>query len=230
MFKYSFVANSHNKKTGAMPVTSTSMDSCPLSCALYADCYGKSGHTRIHWNKLEKIGIDYNQLMNLINALKKKTAIRFNVVGDLAYANGIIDATKLLKLSNVVKNRMLDMILYTHHSIDNVLNVQALKLAFDKGLYVNISCENVEKAKKALSYGLNAVLVVPIDTLEKHKKIDDIHLVHCPAEYKPHIQCVNCMLCGKNRVQNRIVVAFTAHGTTKKRLSEKLNGALYDNL
>lgn len=230
MFKYSFVANSHNKKTGAMPVTSTSMDSCPLSCALYADCYGKSGHTRIHWNKLEKTGIDYNDLLNLINALKKKSQIRFNVIGDIAHLDGVIDATKLIKLSNIVKNRMLDMILYTHHSIDNTLNVSALKLAFEKGLHVNISCETIEKAKQALNYGLNAVLVVPIGTLEKHKKINDIHLVRCPAEYKPQIQCVNCMLCSKNRVQNRIVVAFTAHGTSKKRLSEKLNGVSDDSL
>jgi hypothetical protein len=236
-FYYSFIANSHNKKTGNMVTVSTSSNSCPLSCGLYKDCYGKSGNTRIHWSRLDKTGLNYAELCHLLNGLRKKTKIRFNVVGDLASDNDInsdntpiIDATKLLKLSNIVKNRMLDMILYTHHSLDEVLNVNVLKIAFSKGLFINISCETIDKAKQALNLGLNACLVMPIDSINKVLKIDGLTLVRCPAEYNVKIQCVNCMLCAKNRVYKKTVIVFTAHGTSKKRLSEKLKGVNDANL
>jgi hypothetical protein len=157
--------------------------------------------------------------------MKKRSKMRFNVMGDLSHDNGIIDATKLIKLANIVKNRMIETILYTHHSIDNVLNVKALQLAFDKGLHVNISCEDIDKAKKALDYGLNAVIVLPTGSIHKVIKTDNLTIVRCPAEYKDTIQCSNCMLCAKDRVEKRVVVAFTAHGTGKKKLSAKL-GAL----
>lgn len=224
---YQFVANSHNKKTGAMPVTSTSSNSCPVSCGLYNDCYGKSSYTRIQWDKLDKKGIDFNQLCNLISSLRKNSPIRFNVVGDLSNNNGVVDSVKLIKLANIVKNRALDMILYTHLELF-YLNVKAFQLAFSKGLNINISCETIEKAKKALNYGLNAVIVLPIGSINKVLKVDNLVIVRCPNEYNAKIQCVNCMLCSKNRVEKRVVVAFTAHSTTKKRLSEKLQGVFND--
>jgi hypothetical protein len=224
---YQFVANSHNKKTGAMPVTSTSSNSCPVTCGLYNDCYGKSSYTRLQWDKLDKKGIDFNQLMNLINSLRKNSPIRFNVVGDLTNNNGIIDSNKLIKLANTVKNRALNMILYTHLEL-SYLNVAAFKLAFLKGLHINISCETIDKAKQALNYGLNSVIVLPMGSINKVLKIDDFIIVRCPNEYNAKIQCVNCMLCSKDRVQKRVVIAFTAHSTTKKRLSEKLKDVFND--
>jgi hypothetical protein len=224
---YQFVANSHNKKTGAMAVTSTSSNSCPLTCGLYNDCYGKSSYTRIQWDKLDKKGIDFNQLINLINSLRKNSPIRFNVVGDLTNNNGVVDSTKLIKLANTVKNRALDMILYTHLEL-SYLNVKGFQLAFSKGLNINISCESIQKAKKALNYGLNSVIVLPMGSINKVLKIDDLIIVRCPNEYNPKIQCINCMLCSKDRVKKRVVVAFTAHSTTKKRLSEKLKDVFND--
>jgi hypothetical protein len=224
---YQFVANSHNKKTGSMPVTSTSSNSCPLTCGLYKDCYGKSSYTRIQWDKLDKKGIDFNQLINLINSLRKNSPIRFNVVGDLTNNDGIVDATKLIKLANTVKNRDLDMILYTHLEL-SYLNVKSFQLAFSKGLNINISCEAIDKAKKALNYGLNTVIVLPIGSINKVLKIDDLIVVRCPNEYNAKIQCVKCMLCSKDRVEKRVVVAFTAHSTSKKRLSEKLKDVFND--
>ncbi len=224
-FNYSFTSHSHNKKLGNIAAISTSSNSCPDTCALKSECYAKFSYTGIHWRNLDLKGLDFHQLTNLIDAMKKRSKMRFNVMGDLSHDNGIIDATKLIKLANIVKNRMIETILYTHHSIDNVLNVKALQLAFDKGLHVNISCEDIDKAKKALDYGLNAVIVLPTGSIHKVIKTDNLTIVRCPAEYKDTIQCSNCMLCAKDRVEKRVVVAFTAHGTGKKKLSAKL-GAL----
>jgi hypothetical protein len=149
------------------------------------------------------------------------------VVGDLTNNNGVVDTTKIIKLANTVKNRALNMIIYTHLEL-SYLNVKAFQLAFSKGLKINISCETIEKAKKALNYGLNSVIILPMGSINKVLKIDDLIIVRCPNEYNAKIQCVNCMLCSKDRVQKRVIVAFTAHSTTKKRLSEKLKGVFND--
>jgi hypothetical protein len=224
MLNYSFTSQSSNKKIGNIAAVSTSSPSCPTTCALFDECYGKLHFTGIQWKKLDKTGLDFVQVMDLIHALKKRSKLRFNVVGDLAHQNGIIDAVKLLKLANIVKNRLIETILYTHHSIDNSLNVSALKLAFSKGLHVNISCEDTDKAKQALNHGLNAVIVLPTGSIHKVIKQDDLTIVRCPAEYKDSIQCANCMLCAKDRVQKRVVIAFTAHGAKRNALSKKLGG------
>jgi hypothetical protein len=221
---YSFTSHSSNKKIGNIAAVSTSSQSCPTTCALFEECYGKLHFTGIQWKKLDKSGLDFVQVMNLIDALKKRSSLRFNVVGDLAHSNGTIDAVKLLKLANTVKNRMIETILYTHHSIDNSLNVSALKLAFSKGLHVNISCEDTNKATQALNHGLNAVIVLPTGSIHKVIKHDDLMIVRCPAEYKDSIKCANCILCAKDRVQKRVVVAFTAHGAKRNALSKKLGG------
>lgn len=221
-FNYSFTSHSHNKKLGNIAAISTSSNSCPDDCALKSECYAKFSFTGIHWRALDLKGLDHHQLTSLIDAMKKRSKLRYNVMGDLSHDNGIIDATKLLKLANIIKNRFIETILYTHHSIDNVLNVKAFQLAFSKGLHINISCEDTDKAKKALDYGLNAVIVLPTNSIHKVIKQDDLIIVRCPAEYKDSIQCSNCMLCAKDRVRQRVVIAFTAHGTGKKKLSSKL--------
>jgi hypothetical protein len=224
MLNYSFTSHSSNKKIGNIAAVSTSSPSCPTTCSLFNECYGKLHFTGIQWRKLDSSGLDFVQVMDLIHALKKRSKLRFNVVGDLAHSNGTIDATKLLKLANTVKNRLIETILYTHHSIDNALNVSALKLAFSKGLNVNISCEDIDKATRALNYGLNAVIVLPTGSIHKVIKHDGLNIVRCPAEYKDSIKCANCMLCSKDRVKKRVVVAFTAHGAKRNALSKKLGG------
>jgi hypothetical protein len=221
---YSFTSHSNNKKIGNIAAVSTSSQSCPTTCGLFDECYGKLHFTGMQWRKLDKSGLDFIQVMDLIHALKKHSSLRFNVVGDLAHSNGIIDATKLLKLANTVKNRMIETILYTHHSIDNSLNVAALRLAFSKGLHINISCEDTNKVKQALNHGLNAVIVLPTGSIHKVIKHDDLTIVRCPAEYKDSIQCANCMLCAKDRTAKKVVVAFTAHGAKRNALSKKLGG------
>ena len=219
---YSFTSHSTNRKLGDMAAVSTSSPSCPDTCALKKECYAKFSFTGIHWRALDKGGLNYNQVLDYVNAMRKRSKLRWGVMGDLAHNDGIIDSVKLLKLANITKNRMIETILYTHHSIDNVLNVKAFQLAFSKGLHINVSCEDTDKANKALDYGLNAVIVLPTGAIHKVIKTDNLTIVRCPAEYKDTIQCADCMLCAKDRTAQRVVVAFTAHGTAKKKLSAKL--------
>ncbi|MEG0068146.1 MAG: hypothetical protein RR740_26515, partial [Pseudomonas sp.] len=47
---YHFTRVSGNAKTGPIPVTTTSADSCPPSCSFKGNgCYAESGPLALHW-------------------------------------------------------------------------------------------------------------------------------------------------------------------------------------
>lgn len=230
MFNYSFTPVSQNSKTGAIAVTSTSSDSCPTSCPFIKTvmvdavkmqlngCYADYSYTGIAWRKLDKKGLDFKALLSNIRHMDKGAKLRINVMGDLPHENQVIDTTKLYQLADTVAVRKLNTILYSHHDLTIESNLIAFQSAFKQGLHVNASCESIEQAKTALDNGINAVLVMPLNS-PKVQKIDDIKVVQCPNEYNEKIQCINCMLCAKDRTQNRVVIGFTAHGTAKTKVS-----------
>jgi hypothetical protein len=231
MFNYSFTAVSQNSKTGNIAVTSTSSDSCPTSCPFIKTvivdavkmqlngCYADYSYTGIAWRKLDKKGLDFKSLLSSIRHMDKGAKLRINVMGDLPHENQVIDTTKLNQLSDTVSTRKLNTILYTHHDLTIKSNLIALQSAFKQGLHVNASCESVDQAKTALDNGINAVLVMPLNS-PKVQKIDDVRIVQCPNEYNEKIQCINCMLCAKDRTTNRVIIGFTAHGTGKTKVSK----------
>jgi hypothetical protein len=231
MFNYSFTAVSQNSKTGNIAVTSTSSESCPTACPFIKTvivdavkmqlngCYADYSYTGIAWRKLDKKGLDFKALLSSIRHMDKGAKLRINVMGDLPHENQVIDTTKLNQLSDTVSTRKLNTILYTHHDLTIKSNLIALQSAFKQGLHVNASCESVDQAKTALDNGINAVLVMPLNS-PKVQKIDDVKVVQCPNEYNEKIQCINCMLCAKDRTQNRVIIGFTAHGTGKTKVSK----------
>ena len=231
MFNYSFVAVSSNSKTGGIAVTSTSSGSCPSACPfikkIIADavkvtlngCYADYSYTAIQWKKLDVAGIDYSKLLSNIRHLDKYAKLRLNVFGDLQHTEQVIDIDLFNQLIDVVVKRQLQTILYSHHDLSIESNLIAFQSAFKRGLHVNASCESIEQAKTALDNGINAVVVLPTGSIEKTLKIDNVRVVRCPNEYNKKIQCINCMLCAKDRTQNRVIIGFTAHGTGKTKVS-----------
>lgn len=231
MFNYSFTAVSSNSKTGSIAVTSTSSASCPAACPFIKTvitdavkmqlngCYADYSYTAIQWKKLDVAGLDYSQLLNNIRHLDKYAKLRINVFGDLPHENQVIDTDKFNQLVDTVVIRKLNTILYSHHDLSIESNLIAFQSAFKRGLHVNASCESIEQAKTALDNGINAVLVMPLNS-PKVQKIDDVKVVQCPNEYNKKIQCINCMLCAKDRTQNRVIIGFTAHGTGKTKVSK----------
>jgi hypothetical protein len=228
---YSFVAVSANSKTGGIAVTSTSSDSCPTACPFIKTvivdavkkqlngCYADYSYTGIQWRKLDVIGLDYAQLLSNIRHMDKFAKLRLNVMGDLPHKEQTILVDLFNQLVDIIVKRQLKTILYTHHDLSIESNLIALQSAFKQGLHVNASCESIEQAKTALDNGINAVLVMPLNS-PKVQKIDDVKVVQCPNEYNEKIQCINCMLCAKDRTQNRVIIGFTAHGTGKTKVSK----------
>lgn len=244
MFNYSFVAVSSNSKTGPIAVTSTSSESCPTSCPFvkiklidsikftFNGCYADYSYTGLQWRKLDVTGLDYSQLLANIRHLDKFAKLRLNIMGDLAHKDQTILVELFEQLVDVIVKRQLQTILYSHHDLSIESNLIAFQKAFDRGLHVNASCESIEQARSAIDNGINAVIVLPVDSIQKTIKAGDMRIVRCPAEYNDRITCSNCMLCAKDRTASRVVIGFTAHGTAKNKVSRAVidaNRALYQS-
>ena len=82
--KYHFIQASKNSKTGPIPQTYTSRESCPPSCPQYrAACYAEDFYTRLTWDKVPTRGTDLEGLVKAISRLPKGQLWRHNVAGDL---------------------------------------------------------------------------------------------------------------------------------------------------
>jgi choline kinase len=160
-------------------------------------------------------GVDYLQLLDEVGGLPVHSSLRFNVVGDLVHHDGEISYYHLSMLDQVVRRKKLRVLMYTHH----LLNWHNLQISFEVSFVINFSFERVGDAVSALDRGVNAVVVLPSDTVEKYLRVGDVHIVVCPEQYR-EVTCAECMLCSQDRVSRRIIVGFKAHGTQLKRVNK----------
>jgi hypothetical protein len=104
--KYHFIQASNNRKTGPIPQTYTSRESCPPSCAHYrADCYAEDFYTRLTWDKVPTRGTDLDGLLTAINRLPKGQLWRHNVAGDLPGGGEQVDAYQLGQIVKANRGR-----------------------------------------------------------------------------------------------------------------------------
>lgn len=98
---------------------------------------------------------------------------------------------------------------------------------------INISTESIEDATKSYLNGFPTVVVMPSDREEKvtRLKIESnstryLRVIRCPAEYS-EITCADCggetPLCA--RTDRDFVIKFTAHGSQKKTVNNRLTGS-----
>src|SRR3954454_6116406 len=95
-----WTAESRNKKTGPIPVSTTSAETCPSACPLAkGGCYAKGGNVGILWHALTRHGpnaawahgaamarsIDWAGLCERVSALEPGTLWRHNQAGDLPH-------------------------------------------------------------------------------------------------------------------------------------------------
>ena len=105
MSNYHVTEISSNQKTGRMPVTTSSSDTCPTSCPLkayidpntgkrVAPCYAEHGHLGMHWRAVDagKRGGSWADLLAKVRKFDQGIW-RHNQAGDLpvlGYAPGIM--------------------------------------------------------------------------------------------------------------------------------------------
>ena len=236
---------SGNAKTGPIPVSTVSEDSCPDCCPLKGHgCYGDGGPIRLHWNKVStgERGISWVDYVSSVSALPDSTLFRHAQVGDFPGDGKRLDRDKCIALAKASKGK--SAIAYCHYDMTGEFEGKAIARHYlsvvramaKAGLSVNLSGNNPEHAQRLLELDIAPVVtVLPTDHEEKRFAIPGGHpAVVCPATYKDNVTCSTCKLCAvskvstQNGVRPRVVIGFPAHGSSKRKASLVASGQHHD--
>ena len=101
MSTFHFTLKSQNAKTGPMPTTTTSDDTCPPTCAMFDTCYAKGGPQAMHWRKVSDgtRGGTLTELCESIRALPANQIWRHDVSGDLPGTGERINGADLRQIT-----------------------------------------------------------------------------------------------------------------------------------
>lgn len=211
---------SSNAKTGPIPVSTTSSETCPKTCGQYSTCYAKSGPLAIHWSATSKgsRGTDWSTFCDSIANLPDGQLWRHNQAGDLPGTDQNIDVKALRAL--VTANKGKRGFTYTHKPM-TPKNAAAVKSANTNGFTVNLSADTLDEVDtlKALNIG-PVVVVLPWDQKDNIQTAAGHTIVICPATQRDNVTCASCGLCAwKDR---KVVIGFPAHGAKKKQFKSDL--------
>lgn len=227
---------SSNKKTGPIPVSTHSRDSCPTSCKMRdAGCYAELGPMAIHWKKVTEglRGGGFKDFLNQIKQLPKKAIWRYAQAGDLPGEGDEIDRAELLALAKANRGRR--VIAFTHKPL-TPKNLEAIQQAEQFGFHINASADSLAEADDLISKGVSVVTVLP--SYYGRKKAETLHayrqrlnnlprttpsgtiLSVCPATYTD-TTCQLCGVCSKRRARG-VVIGFPAHGSKTRVVDARL--------
>lgn len=216
-FTYHFTRISRNRKTGPIPVTTTSANSCPPGCGLRRHgCYAESGPLAIHWKavSLGKRGSTFDDLLQEIGTLRRHALWRHNQAGDLTPSGlGVIDTVLLSRLA--MANRGKRGFTYTHYPPTSA-NAAAIQRANELGFTVNLSAQTLAQADGHADLGIAPVVVIlPADANKPTRTPAGRHVVVCPASLGS-TDCLNCGICQQR--DRLAIVGFPAHGAGAKKV------------
>ena len=208
--RFSFVRVSGNRKTGPIPVTNTSADTCPDSCALKGrGCYAETGPTAWHWHKRTRLTL--RELCRYIRTIPGGSLWRHNVAGDLPGEGEELDAAALAALARANRGRR--GFTYTHKPATPA-NVDAMRAATAAGFTINLSADNAAAADQLTAHGLPVVVVIPADAPKVSATPRGRKIVLCPAESSDRVTCANCGLCA---IADRpYLIGFKPKGARKR--------------
>lgn len=221
--KFHLTRVSRNRKTGPIPVATSSRNTCPDSCPLQRrGCYADNGPLRIHWDKVTETGVTFDEFLRQIARLPRNQLWRYGQAGDLPERRE--DVLRLAKA-----NGRRPVIAYTHHR-----DVDAYREAERLGFHINLSADDLGESDKLKEAGLSVVAVLPAaygrQANEPMRDYRDrmggkLSLVTpagnpvaiCPATYAD-TDCDRCRACAKPRPGGTII-GFPAHGSRKKLIA-----------
>lgn len=220
MTTYHFTRVSSNAKTGPIPVTTTSSDSCPTTCSFKdgGGCYAESGPLALHWRAVDggRRGSDLRSLIDSIADLPRGQLWRHNQAGDLppdgTHGSDQIDAVALYQIALANQGRR--GFTYTHYRPVRH-NLIAIKQANKLGFTVNLSAESLAEADEYKALGLPVVVTLPKDVTESVVTPAGNTVVICPASLG-NVDCLNCGACQKR--DREAIIGFPAHGQSAARV------------
>lgn len=218
MTRYHFTLKSRNVKTGPIPTTMTSADTCPDACPLKAaGCYAAHGHVAMHWRKLSNPanGITLDELCDKIMALPEGTLWRHDVAGDLPGQGDAIDDSAMHQL--IGSNGRRRGFTYSHKPPHVANNAHLIAHANKMGFTVNLSANTLAHADQLAALEIGPVVVVQ-DAVEG-TRADTVtpegrKVATCPATYRDDVTCATCGLCASTT--RKVIVGFPAHGAAKR--------------
>ena len=207
---------SANAKTGPIPVSTTSSDSCPPTCPLKAGgCYANGGPLAIHWQAVTegRRGTDWQTFCSQIAALPEGQLWRHNQCGDLPGANGVLDRRLVMQL--VEANRGRHGFTYTHYPA-NKRNAAVIAHANENGLIVNLSADDLDEADRLADLQVGPVVVLlPADAPSRTKTPGGRIVIKCPAQQRDDVNCATCGLCA--RADRKVIIGFEVHGSQRRQ-------------
>ena len=210
--------SSGNAKTGNIPVSTTSSDTCPDACPLKdKGCYARFGPLGIHWSLInkEKRGMDFEEFLTKIKLIPRGKLFRLNQAGDLPGANNEIDAEMLGQLVSAASHTRAWG--YTHKPVGKgwEKNTDAIKAANEK-ITINLSADSLAEADELSELNIAPVVVVlAANSPEKVLTPQGRKVIVCPAQTRENVTCEKCQLCQKKR---SVIIGFRAHGIGKNKI------------
>jgi hypothetical protein len=208
---------SANAKTGPIPVSTSSADTCPGSCPFKKQgCYADSGPLALHWAKVTAgdRGMPWSEFCDVIAALPADQLWRMNQAGDLPGIGESVDPVALGQL--VAANAGRRGFTYTHKHSKDALHW--VRHANDRGFTVNLSANDLQHADQLADTQAGPVVVVlPIDAPQQTITPAGRKVITCPATYREDVSCATCQLCQRQR---DTIIGFPAHGTGKAKVEK----------
>ena len=209
---------SANVKTGPIPVSTTTRDSCPADCAMKSECYAASGPLALHWAAVSagQRGTDWPTFTATIAQLPDGQLWRHNQAGDLPVAGGTVDPVKLGQL--VAANAGKRGFTYSHHR--DAASIAWIRHANQWGFTVNLSANDLIDADTLADHQAGPVVVVlPSTTTANTVTPAGRPVVICPATQRDDVSCATCQLCQRQR---SAIVGFPAHGSRHRVINLRL--------
>ena len=217
-----FSARSTTRKTGPIPVSMTSANTCPPSCSYYdKGCYAETHGLAITWRRLSNgtEGLNWAQFLSLVRSLPAGQTWKHNEAGDLPGYGEELDRDMAMGLARAAEHTR-------GFTLTHKQDFEGLReLNAHGGLVVNLSADNLDHADELSGEGLPLTVVLPHDAYFKNIRTRKGRVVVvCPAQRSESISCATCQLCAVGR--RKSIVGFLAMGDRRKEISERLTGQL----
>jgi len=219
MTHYYLTTKSRNAKTGPIPVSTTSADTCPAACPFRGNgCYADGYPLKGRWDEVTRgeRGGNLAAFCEQVAALPEGALWRHNQAGDLPGDGESIDSAGLAAI--VAANNGKRGFTFTHYSPDRKRNAAAIREANASGFTVNLSANNLAHADDLAALDIGPVAVVLPAGFDGRRTTTPAgrKVAQCPATYRD-TTCADCGLCAKR--DRRVIVGFPAHGINKRKAS-----------
>lgn len=218
MSRFRLVMKSRNRKTGKIPVSMSSRDTCPSSCPWYDNgCYAEQHLCGLQWRRLERgEGLTWPEFLQAVRKIPAGQVWRHNEAGDLPGDGLAIDLDMLQQLAKAAEHTR--GFTYTHKPM--TAENRAALLAKGPGLVVNLSADGVEHADTLFDLGIAPVAVVLPAGWRRTHTPRGRRVVLCPATTTKGVTCATCKLCAVPT--RKSIVGFPAHGCARRKVTTEL--------